>query len=272
MIQTQLLRLDPPYQIISARGQVGIQIATLIVVEDPIVKFHSFPVVCYGLKQGLEEEMKYNNNPFDYEANYAIHRRLKPEGAVWSGVEVKDVQVLGLAGANNDPIGLDLFVGLIPTAWGIDPNLYVWDNTSTSRLYELYTGLGNVGMRTQKLQDDRVTREGTFPISLMLEPTPALDGYFVKVIIREDIYDDISARPDDNIFFRCLVNPSKSDSINECAATISEALNVIASFLPKRNISFSWHQRLRQGDMDYSEVMEQLVTLVKDNFKGYFIL
>ena len=29
MIQTQLLRLDPPYQIISAGGQVGIQLATV---------------------------------------------------------------------------------------------------------------------------------------------------------------------------------------------------------------------------------------------------
>ena len=80
MIQTQLLRLDPPYQIISAGGRVGIQIATLIVANEVdmshnrfghisnYVEYHSFPVVSYGLKQGLEEEMKYNNNPMDYEA------------------------------------------------------------------------------------------------------------------------------------------------------------------------------------------------------------
>ena len=34
MIQTQLLKLDPPYQIISANGYVGIQVATLIVAEE----------------------------------------------------------------------------------------------------------------------------------------------------------------------------------------------------------------------------------------------
>lgn len=34
MIQTQLLRLEPPYQIIAAGGNVGIQVATLIVTED----------------------------------------------------------------------------------------------------------------------------------------------------------------------------------------------------------------------------------------------
>ena len=34
MIQTHLLKAEPPYQIISAAGQVGIQVATLIVTED----------------------------------------------------------------------------------------------------------------------------------------------------------------------------------------------------------------------------------------------
>ena len=54
MIQTQLLRLDPPYQIISAGGQVGIQLATLIVTEEKtadegqyVIDTHSHPVVSY---------------------------------------------------------------------------------------------------------------------------------------------------------------------------------------------------------------------------------
>ena len=34
MIQTQLLKAAQPYQIISAGGQVGVQVATLIVTED----------------------------------------------------------------------------------------------------------------------------------------------------------------------------------------------------------------------------------------------
>ena len=90
MIQTQLLRLDPPYQIITAKGRVGIQVATLIVVEEKeltrrnitprtYIEYHSYPVVSYGLKQGLDEQMKYNNNPLDYEADWAVRRRLQPE-------------------------------------------------------------------------------------------------------------------------------------------------------------------------------------------------
>lgn len=67
MIQTQLLRLDPPYQIISAKGYVGIQVATLIMSEEKdlshgsfghvssYIEHHCYPVVNYGLKQGLDE-------------------------------------------------------------------------------------------------------------------------------------------------------------------------------------------------------------------------
>ena len=66
MIQTQLLRLDPPYQIISAGGRVGIQVATLIVVDELDssfnrrrffsinIDFHSYHVVNYVLKQRID--------------------------------------------------------------------------------------------------------------------------------------------------------------------------------------------------------------------------
>ena len=117
MIQTQLLRLDPPYQIISAGGRVGIQVATLIVTEDKTtedggyaVDTHSHPVVNYGLKQGLDEALKYSSNPDDYSI---VTSRFQPEGAVWNKVEVGDVYILGLAG-RNDKVGLRKFVSLVP--------------------------------------------------------------------------------------------------------------------------------------------------------------
>ena len=137
---------------------MGIQVATLIVTkeEDPhnsrlgritnFITYHSYPVVNYGLKQGVDELMKYNNNPLDNETDYEIYRRLRPEGAVWSGVEVKDVRVLGLAGAKNDSIDLGLFMYLIPSARGFAPGSCVWDDLSISRIYETYSGLGNVGL------------------------------------------------------------------------------------------------------------------------------
>ena len=94
MIQTQLLKADKPYQIITAAGMVGIQVATLIVTEEKtegigsyFIDTHSHPVVNYGNKEGLVEDLKYNRYcPPDEE--YQYYQRLQPEGAVWNKVEL----------------------------------------------------------------------------------------------------------------------------------------------------------------------------------------
>lgn len=275
MIQTQLLRLDPPYQIISAGGRVGIQIATLIVTNeiDPtqsrsgnrtdFLEYHSYPVVSYGLKQGLEEELKYNNNPFDDEASWAIRRRMQPEGAVWSGVEVKDVRVLGIAGAKNEPVELGTFAYLIPTAPGYDPSLHVWDSISTSRIYELYSGLGNVGLWMPKLSDS-LKHKDAFPVKLKLETNPASDGFFVWVVIKEK--DDYDYR-DYSVEFRCAIDPFKPDSIRECATTIAEALYGLSSFLPTENLNLSHYFMVSQKTEEISDAMKQLTSLVGENYK-----
>lgn len=283
MIQTQLLRLDPPYQIISAGGRVGIQVATLIVVEDPSpvaierrtgralgygpMKCNSYPVVNYGLKQGLDEQMKYQNNPLDYEAYWAIRRRMQPEGAVWSGVDVKDVKVLGLAGANNDPVGLEQFIDLIPTVWRTDPILCLWDKNSTSRIYDLFTGLGNVGLKHQKLTADHLNGKNVFPIRLDLEQNPSSDGFYIKVVIIEDT-NALPWEMDKNVFFRCVIEPSKPDSISECATTILEGVHGIRDFLPTWNVEFIGRQSVKQGDKIWADAMKQLLSLIKDNYKG----
>lgn len=279
MIQTQLLRLDPPYQIISAGGRVGIQVATLIVVDEldssfnrrrffsSNIDFHSYPVVNYGLKQGLDEQMKYNNNPIDYEADWAIRRRMQPEGAVWSGVDVKDVKVLGLAGANNDPVGLEQFIYLIPTVWRTDPSLRLWDKNSTSRIYDLFTGLGNVGLKHQKLTADHLNGKNVFPIRLDLEQNPSSDGFYIKVVIIEDT-NALPWEMDKNVFFRCVIEPSKPDSISECATTILEGVQGIRGFLPTWNLEFIGRQSLKQGDKIWADAMKQLLSLIKDNYKG----
>ena len=158
MIQTQLLRLDPPYQIISAGGRVGIQVATLIVTEDKTtedglytVDIHSHPVVNYGLKQGVEEELKYNGGLPDYERYDKITCRLQPEGAVWNKVEVGDVHVLGLAGANNDMISLWQFVSLVPAS-PLLKGIPVWDLQSVQRMYNLTSNLKKVGLKLSKTE------------------------------------------------------------------------------------------------------------------------
>ena len=281
MIQTQLLRLDPPYQIISAKGRVGIQVATLIVVDESDlshgrgfgtnwVEYHSYPVVSYGLKQGLDEQMKYNNNPLDYEAEWAIRRRLQPEGAVWSGVEVKDVRVLGLAGAQNDPVDLGFFTFLIPTAMGYDPTLHVWDEKSTSLIYELYQGLGNVGVKTPKLPKMSLSEmNDKFPIRLILENAPASDEFFVQVLIKDDPNKNFGeGMPDESIYFRCLIDPRNSDSIDQCAATIAEAINGILQFLPTPSVCFTSILTSREKDKELSEAMKRLASLAEKNYNN----
>jgi hypothetical protein len=279
MIQTQLLRLDPPYQIISAGGRVGIQIATLIVANEVdmshsrfghisnYVEYHSFPVVSYGLKQGLEEEMKYNNNPMDYEADWAIRRRMQPEGAVWSGVEVKDVRVLGIAGAKNDSVALDYFVYLIPTVYGYDPSLHVWDSISTSRVYELYKGLGNVGLRTVKLSDLFHLGENTFPVKFELENNPTSDGNMVRVVLKEKPDEEHGCFQEDSVEFRCPITLNNSESISECASTIAEALCGLSNFLPTQSLKIWSNLRENQKTEDNSNLMKQLTLLVQENYR-----
>ena len=279
MVQTQLLRLDPPYQIISAGGRVGIQIATLIVTNEidarnnrfghisNYIEYHSFPVVSYGLKQGLEEQMKYNNNPLDEEASWAIRRRLQPEGAVWSGVEVKDVRVLGLAGANNEPVELGFFVYLIPTAYGYDPSLHVWDSISTSRVYELYKGLSNVGLRTPKLLNVSLSKENTFPIKIELENNPISDGYMVRVVLKEKPDEEFCSFRDYSVEFRCSIILNDSDSISESASTIAEALYGLSNFLPTQNLNIWSNLRESQKTKEISDAMNQLTSLIQENYR-----
>ena len=279
MIQTQLLRLDPPYQIICANGHVGIQVATLIVTkeEDPhnsrlgritnFITYHSYPVVNYGLKQGVDELMKYNNNPLDNETDYEIYRRLRPEGAVWSGVEVKDVRVLGLAGAKNDSIDLGLFMYLIPSARGFAPGSCVWDDLSISRIYETYSGLGNVGLKTSTLPMPYNT-DNKFPIQLILDEVPSSSPNTVKVLIREEPYGGANRPDEGEICFRSLIDPFNSESVTSCAKNIAEALNGLSKFLPTRNILFSYSPNNEQYYKKETDAMEQLTSLVEENYKN----
>lgn len=129
---------------------VGIQVATLIVTEDKIDKdgnylidTHSHPVVNYASKEGLVEGLNYyDGNP---ETEYKYTRRLKPEGAVWNKVEVRDVRVLGLVGAKNIPIDLETFVHLVPSAGG-DPSEHLWNRETANSIYSLHFDLERMGM------------------------------------------------------------------------------------------------------------------------------
>jgi hypothetical protein len=281
MIQTQLLKHDPPYQIISAKGLIGIQVATLIVTKevDPnnnrlgrisdFVTYHSYPVVNYGLKQGLDEKMKYNRGPWNTEVDYEINTRLQPEGAVWSGVEIKDVRVLGLAGAENIPININTFVWLIPSVMGFDPHLNVWDESSASRVYELEWGLKKVGLKVERMFNGNIREGADYPIQLKLEHLPASDLQCVKVLLNEGSpYDSLDPH-DEEVCFRCLIDTSSDDSIIKCAMNIASAMNGLTSFLPKKSYSFLYTTcGYLHDETEKKEAMSKLKKLITEDFRS----
>lgn len=198
MIQTQLLKADKPYQIITAAGMVGIQVATLIVTEEKteeigsyFIDTHSHPVVNYGNKEGLVEEMKYHKYcPPDEE--YQYYQRLQPEGAVWNKVEIRDVRVLGLVGADNIPVDLDWFISFVPNIPSKDPSVVpgnppLWGIQTSSRIANLLFGMRRIGIPcatwTKNVSD--LDRDGNVRIYLKFDPLAKVEK-LVTVQIRED--------------------------------------------------------------------------------------
>ena len=264
MIQTQLLRLDPPYQIISAGGRVGIQVATLIVTEDKTtedgdyaIDTHSHPIVNYGLKQGVEEALKYDNG-IDEIAHNRLLARLQPEGAVWNKVEVGDVRVLGLAGAKNEPISLAELLNLVPHA----PNSYAWDSQSVSRLYELHYNLIKVGLNIE-IDDNNlnwnlpIDSEGTLHVKLelLLGTVP-----LVRVMIRDE---KLSPYPWEVIGFSVRLFNEEVGNTNKCEELISSAMRELKSNFHWKNLTFSHH---KQTDSPLEDLVENVTGKINAAF------
>ena len=94
MIQTHLLKLDPPYQIITCRGEVGMQIATLVVTEEARdedgnygITTHSHPVVTY-----VDKQLKKQPDSDSFENDPALIAC--GEGVVWDKVEVNGTSLV----------------------------------------------------------------------------------------------------------------------------------------------------------------------------------
>ena len=202
MIQTQLLKADKPYQIISAAGMVGIQVATLIVTEEKIaedgsylIDTHSHPVVNYGNKEGLAEELKYNKNILPGE-EYKVYERLQPEGAVWNKVEIRDIRVLGLAGTNNLYVDLEWFISLVPSVPSEDPSVGpgtppLWTRLTSNRIANLLYGMRRIGIPCSTWTTDVSTpdRDGHIRIYLKLDPKSQKEKLVTVQIREESEYD-----------------------------------------------------------------------------------
>ena len=264
MIQTQLLRLDPPYQIISAGGQVGIQMATLIVTEEKttkdgcyIIDTHSHPVVSYGLKQGLVEEFKYGGSHPDEEDRRNM--RLQPEGAVWNKVEVSDIHVLGLAGANNSPISLDQFIYLVPASAQFMPYSRVWDEKSIAKMYDLLFSFSRVGLRCAKMKWQPTNRYDSQDnhLYLELEIRGNSEPLVHVVLIGDDPYDP---RISEIGFYCHLFN--EGENVDGCVNNVVYALRELSNNFIDGAYDAKFVYRRKEQEHPLDEVMKQVTNRI----------
>lgn len=275
MIQTQLLKADRPYQIISAAGQVGVQVATLIVTEDKMtaegyqIDTHSHPVVNYAVKDNLTEELKYWNGDPTEEWNYT--QRLQPEGAVWNKVEVRDVRVLGLVGANNPKVDFEKFVSLVPSIPSEIPNALahnapLWGPKSDIRIRNIKWALERVGIKCHNRSgqldrdsDDRIC------IYLGIDPYAGVEN-LVRVQIRKEDYI-YAIPPIDEIAFRCFIGEDPSDFVTTVILCIYE-LDML--FIHEGDkIRFVYHQTSETKDK-WEKLLEQATEQINEAWKNRY--
>lgn len=110
MIQTQLLRLEPPYQIIANGGEVALHVATLIVTQEKTdakgrtrIETHCRPVVNYSRKEFFAESPQWlERHHSDDESPAARTPHPSAEGTIWDQADVAHVNVLGIAGVTTE--------------------------------------------------------------------------------------------------------------------------------------------------------------------------
>ena len=119
MIQTQLLKLEPPYQIISCRGEVGIQIATLIVTEETRgedgkygITTHSHPVVTYMDKAVVSKRLAEPEENRTIFGDYIQPVVENSEGVIWDKVECSETTLIGMTGMPNRTMTLRSFMDI----------------------------------------------------------------------------------------------------------------------------------------------------------------
>ena len=171
MIQTQLLKLDPPYQIIACKGEIGIQIATLIVIDETRrengeygITTHSHPVVSYVDKSTIHQRLEDTGGLIEDE--YEILSIQDGEGVVWDKVECNEVQLVRLTDTKERKMSGFEFCTLI--APRLEEIAYCghWGGFS---IMEFYSKLKDMGFT---LLNDT---EGIFDITLFVTK-----GYYIN--------------------------------------------------------------------------------------------
>ena len=130
MIHTELLKLDAPYRVIYCGGEVGLHVATLIVVDERRdaegrylgIETHSHPVVSYvGKCDKKAKSLTLSTAPYILDG---------AEGVVWNRAELRDTMHLCMEGDEsvdlkriNDILSSELGTKELPTLLRIAGNL-----------------------------------------------------------------------------------------------------------------------------------------------------
>lgn len=276
MIQTQLLKSDKPYQIISAAGMVGIQVATLIVTEEKtlddgryIIDTHSHPVVNYASKEGLVEDLKYfkgdSSNPFE---TYEYTTRMQPEGAVWNKVEVRDVRVLGLVGANNFPVEIAEFMALVPSLTPDNPLAYLWDGTTANKMSNLFFGLERFGIKVKKevayseADYDFADYHSYKEIALELEEVDGSHQVLVKIRNKNYEYYPIT----DSLYFRCRLE----DNPESCISTIESCFAELSRHFDfQKKLRYIYRRKEEDKANKWADLLEKVADSLNSNLNPH---
>ena len=155
MLQTQLLRLEPPYQIISYGGEVALHVATLIVTQETTdakgktkLETHCRPVVNYSRKeyftqdpQRLEKHLHSDLYPVGCTAHPSA------EGTIWDDADVARVKVLGIEGITTELDWMAL-AQLLSSAKD--------SNNFNYRIRRVFACLRDLGIRVKGYESDPV--------------------------------------------------------------------------------------------------------------------
>ena len=200
-MQSHLLKLEPPYQIIACRGEIGVQIGTLIVMEETCgddgkygITSHSHPVVSYMDKSLTRNIFSKRNSEID-EYPEPVYSVAYGEGVVWDKVECNECITISFTDIPDRKIS------------DLDFSDMVQDMLENIALEGKWQGLKLLEFAS-KLQDMGFTnsrRDFPMPVPVM-EPEKMLGWY--KKLIRQ--YQLIFGR-EKEFYFKSFYEPPYGD-------------------------------------------------------------
>lgn len=162
MIQTQILKLEPPYTILICGEDVGRHIATLIVTEEKRkedgsygIETHSHAIVTY---RPMEEDEYWSAS----------------EGVVWDKVELYQCQVVGKDGTKSIPFSRLLYYARPYSTWRLEEDLDTFVGRYSFMIDTIRNRIKRYGISFEKPPKD-----GKIGIKLDAAPTSNLPGKYV---------------------------------------------------------------------------------------------